>query len=73
MLNRESTPPSALRAEWYLDNDARLSLLANLGQDVIQGFEQPKGDALFPSEDIQLSELASDLLLPWSVACFLER
>jgi hypothetical protein len=47
--------------------------LANLDQDVIQGFEQPEGDALFLSEDIHLSELASDLLLPWSVACFLER
>lgn len=41
--------------------------------DVIQGVDQPEGDALFVSEDIQLSELASGLLSAWSVACFLER
>jgi maltooligosyltrehalose trehalohydrolase len=66
-------PPSALRVDWPLADGTQLSLLANLGADVLQGVDQPDGDALYLSEDLQLSELASSLMPPWSVACFLER
>jgi len=66
-------PPSGLRVDWWLGGGARLSIMVNLGEDVLQSIDQPEGDALFLSEDSQLSELASGLLPAWSVACFLER
>jgi maltooligosyltrehalose trehalohydrolase len=66
-------PPSALRVDWHLSDVARLHILANLDKNVLQGIDQPDGDVVFLSEDIQLSQLAWSLLPPWSVACFLEQ
>ncbi|MGH8501444.1 MAG: malto-oligosyltrehalose trehalohydrolase [Gammaproteobacteria bacterium] len=66
-------PPSALRVDWRLGEGARLSIVANLGEVVIQGIDQPDGDTLFLSEGVPLSELAAGLMPPWSVACFLEK
>jgi maltooligosyltrehalose trehalohydrolase len=66
-------PPSALAVGWRLNKGVRLSMVANLGDEVIQEIDQPEGDVLFQSKHIQPSELASGLLPPWSVAYFLER
>lgn len=66
-------PPSGLCVGWRLGDSARLSIVANLGSDVIQDIDQPDGDTLFMSEGVQLSELAAGLMPSWSVACFLEK
>ncbi len=66
-------PPSALTVTWRLNKGARLSMVANLGDEATRAIDKPGGKVLFQSEHIQLSELASGLLPPWSVAYFLER
>ena len=66
-------PPTGLCVHWQLGDGARLSIVANLGADVIQDIGQPDGDPLFMTKGVQLSELASGLMPSWSVACFLEK
>lgn len=65
-------PPTGLCVHWHLGDGARLSIVANLGTDVIQDINQPDGDPLFMTEGVRLSELAAGLMPSWSVACFLE-
>ncbi|MBA2492957.1 MAG: malto-oligosyltrehalose trehalohydrolase [Gammaproteobacteria bacterium] len=66
-------PPTGLCVHWQLGDGARLSIVANLGADIIQDIGQPDGDPLFMTAGVHLSELAAGLMPSWSVACFLEK
>jgi len=37
----------------------------------MEDVEQPEGNPLLLSEDVQISELASGLMPPWSIAFFM--
>ncbi|MGH8614174.1 MAG: malto-oligosyltrehalose trehalohydrolase [Gammaproteobacteria bacterium] len=60
-----------LQVEWRLADRARLTLLANLGQESISGLSMPEGSLLYATSRDCIVHLQRGGLGPWSVAWFL--
>jgi maltooligosyltrehalose trehalohydrolase len=62
----------ALRAEWLLGGDSRLTMLANLGPSDVSGIDAPTGTPIYAVPDWP-PEAAGRIELPgWCVAVFLD-
>jgi len=65
--------PTGLCVTWTLGDGARLTLVANLGDQPQGGFSQPEGEIIFANRSGADKELAEGTLPAWSVVWSLAR
>jgi maltooligosyltrehalose trehalohydrolase len=65
--------PTGLCVTWTLGDGARLTLVANLGDQPQSGFAQPEGEIIFANRSGADKELAEGILAAWSVVWSLAR
>lgn len=63
----------ALRVEWWLGSNQRLTVYANLGAEEVELIRPPSGALLYCTSDQHGSALASGRLLGFAVAWYLEK
>jgi malto-oligosyltrehalose trehalohydrolase len=61
-----------LAVRWTLGDGARLTVLANLGEEFLEGIDAPSGKLLFESRRGLAAILQESRMPPWSVAWFLK-
>jgi len=61
----------ALAARWTLGDESVLSLLANLGDNPLEGVTQPQGAVLYTTHPAAFKQHAANRLPPWSVTWLL--
>ena len=61
-----------LTAHWKFPDNAKLVLMANLGNDSLSGLIVPGSKIIYGSEEVNTSAVKQGILPPWSVAWFLE-
>jgi hypothetical protein len=64
--------PRAFLASWQLKGEAKLSLVANLGDEALEQASELEGDLLYATSD-QVGPSWSKLLPAWSAAWFLRE
>jgi 1,4-alpha-glucan branching enzyme/maltooligosyltrehalose trehalohydrolase len=62
---------AGLQVGWTLGDGARLTLIANLGDQALSACPPPAGDPIFTSAPGLIEELKEGCLGPWSLAWFL--
>jgi maltooligosyltrehalose trehalohydrolase len=61
-----------LTAHWKFPDRSKLTLMANLGTDLLSGLTPPASKIIYASEEVTANDLKRGKLPPWSVAWFLE-
>ena len=68
----ETVGERGLTAHWNFPDNAKLSLIANLGNDPLSGLTIPGSQVIYASDEVDAVALKQGTLPPWSVAWFLE-
>jgi maltooligosyltrehalose trehalohydrolase len=61
-----------LAARWKFPDNSELTLLANLGNAVLNGFDVPDAPLIYASDDTGMDVVGEGKLAAWSVAWFLQ-